>query len=293
MSRVHLDLNVPLDESGNPIDLNFIPNSQDSTGEDSDLRTEGQINRVKVLTNTQRQTIYMSLLEKSLNGKLKKGTTKAVALLFSVSMTTVQRIWRRAKESSNIEGVDVSHRRTKNCGRKRVQFNSEQFKNIPLSRRTSLRSIACAMNVSQTTLSRWKKRGDIKRHTNPLKPLLKDENKISRLKFCMSMLDKETLPHDPRFIDIAIQSLQHKESPRTVDELVSAVEKAYEEFSPVKSNRVFLSLQLCMRESMKDNGSNNYKIPHINKAGLERQGRLPCQIKCDQKLVEDVLAQLV
>lgn len=438
-------------------------------GENGHQPPEGQTNKVRILTNIQRQAIYLSLLEKSNNGKLKKDTTKSVALLFSVSMTTVQRIWRRAKESSNKEEVDVSHRRTKNCGRKKLQMDVERFKNIPLSRRTSLRSVACAMDVSKSTLIRWKKRGEIKRHTNPLKPILKDENKRARLQFCMTMLDKETLPHDPSFINMynvvhidekwfymtkksetyylvpeedeplracksknfitkvmflaaiarprfdedknvkfsgkigifpfvtkepakrssvnrvagtletkamtsvardtvrsfliekvlksirekwpiedlnklifiqqdnakthvnpndeifcqaatqggfdirlmcqppnspdfnvldlgffrAIQSLQHKESPRNVDELVRAVEKAYEEFSPMKSNHIFLSLQLCMRESMKINGCNHYKIPHINKTTLERQSRLPGQIKCDQKLVEEVAAQLI
>lgn len=36
----------------------------------------------------------------------------------------------------------------------------------------------------------------------------------------------------------AIRSLQHKESPNSVDELVKAVEKSFEAFSAVKSNRI-------------------------------------------------------
>ena len=48
----------------------------------------------------------------------------------------------------------------------------------------------------------------------------------------------------------------------------------------------FLTLQLCMREIMTVEGSNKYKIAHINKQRLEREGRLPVQITCDYDLVE-------
>lgn len=85
-----------------------------------------------------------------------------------------------------------------------------------------------------------------------------------------------------------IQSLRYKESPKNIDELVTAVEKAFEDFSLVLSNNIFLTLQHVMVEIMKVKGSNNYKIPHTNKAGLQRRGQLPCQIRCDAELVKDV-----
>ncbi|KAJ0089003.1 hypothetical protein Patl1_32304 [Pistacia atlantica] len=37
----------------------------------------------------------------------------------------------------------------------------------------------------------------------------------------------------------AIQSLQYKDSPKTVDEVVNAVVKSFEAFSTVKSNHIF------------------------------------------------------
>ncbi|XP_050920259.1 uncharacterized protein LOC127137895 [Lathyrus oleraceus] len=90
----------------------------------------------------------------------------------------------------------------------------------------------------------------------------------------------------------AIQSLQHKESPKTIDELVRAVVKSFENFSSVKSNHIFVTLQLCMIEVMKANGSNKYKIPHLNKERLEREGQLPVQMKCDPILVQEVFKYL-
>ncbi|WOG82535.1 hypothetical protein DCAR_0101700 [Daucus carota subsp. sativus] len=41
--------------------------------------------------------------------------------------------------------------------------------------------------------------GNIRRHTNPLKPVLTDENKKARVQFCLSKLEEDSLPHDPTF----------------------------------------------------------------------------------------------
>jgi hypothetical protein len=90
----------------------------------------------------------------------------------------------------------------------------------------------------------------------------------------------------------AIQSLQYKESPKTIDKLVGAVVKSFENFSPVKSNQIFLTLQLCMIEIMKAEGSNKYKVPHFKKGRLERQQEIPTQVRCDPELVKKVMNYL-
>jgi hypothetical protein len=84
----------------------------------------------------------------------------------------------------------------------------------------------------------------------------------------------------------AIQALQYKEAPKTIDELVGAVVKSFENFPSIKSNRIFVSLQLSMIEIMKAKGSNRIKIPHVNKQRLERIGQLPIQLKCEPILVQ-------
>lgn len=49
----------------------------------------------KNLTNPQRQAICEALLKWSQNGKLKKGCLVEVAALFSITVKTVTRIWKR------------------------------------------------------------------------------------------------------------------------------------------------------------------------------------------------------
>lgn len=90
----------------------------------------------------------------------------------------------------------------------------------------------------------------------------------------------------------AIQSLQHKGTPKSIGELINAVVKAYEEFSTVMSNRIFLTLQSCMIEIMWSRGSHKYKIPHTKKSTLEKEGQLPTQLKCSSELVHEVLDHL-
>lgn len=73
---------------------------------------------------------------------------------------------------------------------------------------------------------------------------------------------------------------------------MKAVEKSFEEFSTIKSNRIFLTLQMCMTEIMKKRGCHKYTIPHLNKESLERQKQLPTQLKCDATLVQNILQYL-
>lgn len=151
----------------------------------------------KFLTNEERASVSRLLLQSVNDGKLKKGTTKMVASLYSVSNRVIQRIWRQLKDTGN-----VSHKKTKNCGRKRIYVDPDRFVEIPLSRRTTFRSLSCALNINKTSLTRLLKDGTIRRHSNAIKPLLKEENKISRLKFCLTMLEGDSMPHDPTFVSM-------------------------------------------------------------------------------------------
>ncbi|XP_074351579.1 uncharacterized protein LOC141690703 [Apium graveolens] len=79
----------------------------------------------------------------------------------------------------------------------------------------------------------------------------------------------------------SIQTLQHQEAPKNIDELQAVVEKAFNELSPRCLNNVFLSLKSCMVEIIKSFGDNRYKLPHIGKGHLARVGNLPVTMTCD------------
>ena len=76
----------------------------------------------------------------------------------------------------------------------------------------------------------------------------------------------------------SIQSLQQKERTQTIQDLIDRVQVCYQEYDWRKLNNAFLTLQCVLNEILKDNGGNDYKLPHINKAQLERNGELPSSI---------------
>ncbi|XP_056845974.1 uncharacterized protein LOC130497082 [Raphanus sativus] len=90
----------------------------------------------------------------------------------------------------------------------------------------------------------------------------------------------------------AIQSLQHKECPKTIEDLVGAVEESFKQYPTEQVNRIFLTLQTCMCETMKIGGLNKYKIPHMKKSVLEKDSLLPTRISCDAMLVQNVMNAL-
>lgn len=84
----------------------------------------------------------------------------------------------------------------------------------------------------------------------------------------------------------SLQSSTDRTTSRNMDELIQNVEKEYQNYNPIILNRVFLTLQGCMIEVMKDNGGNRYKISHMNKERLEALAMLPRALSCDRQLVE-------
>ncbi|KAK4727991.1 hypothetical protein R3W88_032908 [Solanum pinnatisectum] len=123
----------------------------------------------KLLNNDERRALYEMLLRKSINGKLKKTDQRVVASQFLVSLLTVQRIW---EQSGHGLYDDVSHHKTKNCVRKRIEMDYNLFREIPLHKRMNLRSLAWSMNMTKSTLARRLKSGDFRRHSNAIKPHL-------------------------------------------------------------------------------------------------------------------------
>lgn len=84
----------------------------------------------------------------------------------------------------------------------------------------------------------------------------------------------------------ALQSLQWQQEPARTDQLIANVMKAWHEFDPVKINYNFLTHQLCMEQSLLKLGNNDYKIPHMGKASLDRQGALPRRIVLCEEAVD-------
>ncbi|KAK8558491.1 hypothetical protein V6N13_103665 [Hibiscus sabdariffa] len=158
----------------------------------------------KQLSKEQRQALFETLLKQSNNGKLPKGSISQIAAMFLVSTKTVGRLWNQVKRFVE-QGIVVDvgslyNRRTST--KRRILLNMDRILDIPLHRRTNIRSMAKALDMSKSTLHHRIKEGLIKPHTNAIKPYLSDANKRARLQFCLSMLELGTPTTNPSFIDM-------------------------------------------------------------------------------------------
>ncbi|KAL4362037.1 hypothetical protein GQ457_04G021530 [Hibiscus cannabinus] len=127
----------------------------------------------KQLSKEQRQALFETLLKQSHNGKLPKGSISQIAAMFLVSTKTVGRLWNQVKRFVE-QGIVVDvgslyNRRTST--KRRILLNMDRILDIPLRRRTNIRSMAKALDMSKSTLHRRIKEGLIKPHTNAIKAL--------------------------------------------------------------------------------------------------------------------------
>lgn len=170
---------------------------------------QDNIKRRKYLPEAEKKAIYGALLASTINGKLAdRDTTEIIAAMFDVTRRVVQDIWTKAKKclAAGVE-VDFKSKKPGNCGRKRSDIDLDQVLALPLNSRCSIRSLASALNASKSQVHRLVKEGALHRHSNRIKPYLKEANKKQRLEFCVSMLDVATLNAEPRFIDM--QNIVH------------------------------------------------------------------------------------
>jgi hypothetical protein len=98
--------------------------------------------------------------------------------------------------------VDVNSLRPNNFGRKKIQVDLSRVADIPLNRRGTIRPLAYALGISKSSVHRLFKEGLLRRHSNALRPYLKEENKKARLQWVLSKLDANTLPNNPKFVDM-------------------------------------------------------------------------------------------
>lgn len=158
--------------------------------------------RTKNLTTEERNGVLQELLTRTREGKqLKRGAVKDVADLFAVSRQAVYRIWTKAQNDFRTGKVcaDVSSPKKGRSGRKRKDYAVEiaSIRNVPFNKRGTLRSLACSIGVPRSTLHRkLKNEKEIRRISSSIRPFLTEENKLARLRFCLSHVRENGNFHD-------------------------------------------------------------------------------------------------
>jgi hypothetical protein len=76
----------------------------------------------------------------------------------------------------------------------------------------------------------------------------------------------------------AVQSAYYLNAPKNAIELIEMVQKTFDEYPHNKLNRLFVTLQSVYNSIIEHYGDNFYKIPHMNKDKMEKEGTLPREL---------------
>jgi len=77
----------------------------------------------------------------------------------------------------------------------------------------------------------------------------------------------------------ALQAAYYDHAPKNAIELIQMVQRTYQDYDYRKINRIFITLQSVFNCIIENYGGNQYKIPHMNKARLERLDELPVTLE--------------
>ncbi|ETP18299.1 hypothetical protein F441_07446 [Phytophthora nicotianae CJ01A1] len=90
----------------------------------------------------------------------------------------------------------------------------------------------------------------------------------------------------------SMQTLQYYIPRKGIDALIASVNTAFSQLKSDTVNDIFLTLQACMLASLREEGGNVYKLPHLKKAKLRRAKCLPTSLRCSRELYESAVALL-
>jgi len=179
------------------VSLTFLQGASTFLERASTATVEGSsANKRRFYSDDLKISIYLELLAKTDPPILRRGVSKGVARKFDVPLRVVQSIWKNG-QAGGINGV--VNKWARNCGRKRIEIDMESIKNVPLRQRTTFKDLADALGVKKSTLHNRFKEGYFRRHTNDLKFSLTDANKKARVKYCLSMLNAQSLSFKPMY----------------------------------------------------------------------------------------------
>ncbi|XP_057779806.1 uncharacterized protein LOC130998404 [Salvia miltiorrhiza] len=150
--------------------------------------------RRKDLSSFERVAIIEFLLEGSKNGKPSRGKITAAVQRWSCCRRTISRTWAAAKERrANGEVMSSMSKKIMRPRRKLVALDLQLIASLDLSKRSTIRKLACGVKCSKSTVGRWAKTGLIRAHSNAIKPDLTAPNKLLRLRFSLEALEYDRI----------------------------------------------------------------------------------------------------
>ena len=136
------------------------------------------------LTNNQCLEAISMLLMTATEDCLKRGSVMAVAKRFNMACSMIHRLWKHVEHMHTTGIINSSDLLSqKNSGRVPKylpEFIEEGVQGVPLRKRHTQQKLAKSMGVSKTTVHHWIVELTLHVHSNSLKPILTEENRLAR-----------------------------------------------------------------------------------------------------------------
>ncbi|XP_057811446.1 uncharacterized protein LOC131025668 [Salvia miltiorrhiza] len=150
--------------------------------------------RRKDLSSFERAAIIQFLLEGSQSGKPARGKINAAVQKWSYCRRTISRILAAAnKQRESGEVISSLSKKKLRPRRKPVELDLHLIASLELSKRSTIRRLACGIKCSKSTVGRWIKSGLIKPHSSAIKPDLTAPNKLLRLRSSLEALEYDRI----------------------------------------------------------------------------------------------------
>ena len=134
-----------------------------------------------------------------MDNSMRRGAFTIVAKSFGMASLTVHRLWNRVVHTCATGHIISPEFHSHKKPMYPSEVVCEGIKNIPLWRRCTQRKLAKSMGVSKTMVHHWIVDLTIHMHSNSLKPILTEENKVAQLSMALDSRD----PQDPmKFLDM-------------------------------------------------------------------------------------------
>ncbi|VFQ87485.1 unnamed protein product [Cuscuta campestris] len=201
----------------------------------------------------------------------KRKNIRAVAYQLNVSKSTVHRLLKEKQIRRHTNAIKPSLTDSGKEGAKRSSKNRPagtlETKPIPIVNRDVMKQMMLNQ-VIPAFKAKWPKtrakiviiqQDNAKPHVHPDDP----DRVLSCQKDGWNISIKCQPPNSPdlNVLDLgffaSIDSLKNQKAPRNINELINAVQSAFEELTPQKLNKVFLTLQCVMEQILAQKGGNN------------------------------------
>ncbi|RHY41501.1 hypothetical protein DYB38_013685 [Aphanomyces astaci] len=258
------------------------------------------------LTNDDREAILREILlnsSKTSLARLPNGIAQVLAEKYNCHHSTIRRVFAQAKK----QGVTTGNMKVSSVQAQRKSANraAGTYETKALTVTKDVYRAFLVEKVLPAIVSKWPcpkrivhlQHDNARAHVTPYDAkLLAAFASYSKSGWTFAIKPQPPNSPDMNILDLgffaAIQSLQHRTSARTVDDLITNVHAAFDTYPFERLDRTFMTLQACLVETMKCFGDNAYKVPHLSKEKQARLGLLPENVRCPADTYDSVKRSL-